>query len=258
MELLAQPGVPTTFAGLADRLEVRADRTLAAALARRDSQQKVVHFRAGGSKSVPTAEDPVYPVAALDLPEVVEHVLRHGLQRYRTTSTTAFTPYELSKKFRGASGRRVKDMLEQALQQGSLPPGLGAVRRRGHVYVFRLESVITGARNQPTRPEPDPSQSVHPREPPRTGHDFRSKFDTAFKRLDAEGRGLNFVKLHDLRLSLPEYDRTAFDAGLRQLRIEGRYELNTAEGSHRRLTDDEREAGIVEAGTRLVYCQRIR
>jgi hypothetical protein len=50
-------------------------------------------------------------------------------------------------------------------------------------------------------------------------------------------------------------DRAAFDTGLHQLRVAGRYSLSAAEGRHG-LSPEEREAGITEDGTLLLYVSR--
>ena len=84
--------------------------------------------------------------------------------------------------------------------------------------------------------------------------DFAAAFDGAFQRLDREHGGHNFVSLVELRRAVPAAQE-AFDAGLRQLRLAGRYTLSAAEGRHG-LTPEERGAGIVEDGALLLYVSR--
>jgi hypothetical protein len=50
-------------------------------------------------------------------------------------------------------------------------------------------------------------------------------------------------------------ERTTFDAGLEELRRAGRYTLSGAEGRHG-VSDAERDAGICEVGTLLLYVSR--
>jgi ribosomal protein S9 len=266
------PGSPTTFGDLAERLGVAADKHLALVLDRREVKPDVIHLRLSGRRDKPIrAEAPVFSRDALERGEELDRVLQFVLRHVQTPATRAFTVAQLVAAVRGggksSGGSALKAALARALQTRTLPPGFGAISIRGSAYIFRLQDLVTGAaRSLAPRPrgsdEGAPVETTPGRpegEPPPAGtSDFAAAFDAAFSRLDAMGRSLNLVKLSALRDALPQYERSAFDAGLRALRIEGRYELNAAEGTHRRLTDSEREAGIVEAGTRLVYCQRVR
>src|SRR5262249_42119566 len=86
--------------------------------------------------------------------------------------------------------------------------------------------------------------------------DFAAAFRAAFQRLDRENRSPNFVRLLDLRRALPQFERATFDAGLRQLRLHDEFTLSGHEGRHGPLLDEEREAGIREVGSLLVYVSR--
>src|SRR5262249_57382141 len=88
--------------------------------------------------------------------------------------------------------------------------------------------------------------------PPPT--DFRGAFDEAFAHLDRQGGGHNFVSLVALRAALP-VARDRFDQELRRLRQEGRYRLSAAEGREG-ITPQEREAGITEEGSLLLFVSR--
>lgn len=79
-------------------------------------------------------------------------------------------------------------------------------------------------------------------------------FDAAFERLDRATGSHNFVSLVDLRRAMP-WDRATFDAELKRQRRAGRYTLAAAEGRHG-VTAEEREAGILEGGTLLLYVLR--
>ncbi|HZU36534.1 MAG TPA: hypothetical protein VFA18_11525, partial [Gemmataceae bacterium] len=84
--------------------------------------------------------------------------------------------------------------------------------------------------------------------------DFPAAFEQAFRLLDRQSGQHNFVKLTDLRRAVP-VARTAFDAGLRELRRAGRYSLSAAEGRHGLNTED-KEAGILEDGSLLLYVSK--
>ena len=85
--------------------------------------------------------------------------------------------------------------------------------------------------------------------------DFASRFERAFQEIDRRKGSHNFVSLVDLRPALADVAREAFDRGLRELRLSGRYELIGAEGAGG-LGDAQRGAGIEEAGMLLLYVAR--
>jgi hypothetical protein len=253
---LAAPDAPTTLGELAARLEVPCDRALAETVVDRRLKGDALRFalkaRRGAAGVAP--DEPVYARAALD-DAALAHVLEFLLRRARGAST-AFSPSDLAKKLRGNDkSPRVKWLrasLQAALEDDTLPPGFGAVRRNAAWVLFRLEDLRSSGRARPRRAETTgaPRRDVE-------GRDFADAFERAFAELAQAGRGLNFVKLHALRAALPGYDRAAFDAGLRELRLAGRFALDPAEGTHDRLTDEERASGITEGGSRLVYCRRV-
>jgi hypothetical protein len=84
---------------------------------------------------------------------------------------------------------------------------------------------------------------------------FNQRFDAAFTRLDRDQGGHNFVSLIAIRKALADVSRDTFDAGLQALRLAGRFTLSAAEGRHG-LTVEERNAGIVEDGTLLLYVSK--
>lgn len=269
LELVRSADAPTTLGDLAGRLGVRPNIALVTTLGQRSFAEAAKIFTLTG-QAVPEA--PVYEVEDLERPEVLGHVLEFVLSRCRGKADAAFSAPELEKKVRGSAGTALKGAVRSALADGRLPPGFGAVLRKRATVVFRLADMVTGkgarpvqsvrpAAEPPPQAAPQPESAAHstrPASPPPPGGDFAAEFDRAFDELDAAGRRLNHVKLYDLRRALPHFDRATFDAELRELRRAGRYDLNPSEGTHGRLTDDERAAGIVEAGSRLVYCQRIR
>lgn len=84
---------------------------------------------------------------------------------------------------------------------------------------------------------------------------FADAFNAAFDRIRRD-RPLNLVELSDLRRALPQFDRSQFDAGLRELRRARLFVLETFEGRHGQLTDDERSGAIHEDGRLFVYAAR--
>jgi hypothetical protein len=103
----------------------------------------------------------------------------------------------------------------------------------------------------------EPRPTVHPVEPPVAAvRDFTEAFREAFDRLDRHNGSTNFVKLSDLRRALPEFGREAFDAGLDALRRDWQFSLNTHEGLYGSLTPEDREAGVREAGSLMIYASR--
>jgi hypothetical protein len=87
-------------------------------------------------------------------------------------------------------------------------------------------------------------------------HSFPALFDSAFEKLNRNGGGFNFVSLELLRMELPNFSRDEFDGQLRNLRLARRYRLSGAE-NRSDVTPRQREAGIREAGSLLLYAQRI-
>lgn len=259
-DALFGPEPPACFGELAERLGVRPDARLAQVLDRTDFKRRAVHFRIKG-KAATKKDAPIYPIEALERADVLQHVVQFVFEGIETAATHAFTVVQVGQKVSGKAGEVLRAVLEGLLGAGRVPPNVGVVEIRGRSYLFRLERMRAGEASEAIRrSEALRSTKAGSKDAAETARasDFAAAFDAAFDRLDAEGRNLNFVKLSDLRGALPEYDRETFDAELRSLRLAGRYELNAAEGSHRRLSDADRAAGIIEAGTRLVYCQRVR
>lgn len=83
---------------------------------------------------------------------------------------------------------------------------------------------------------------------------FEIDFTRAFLSLDT---GYNFVKLYNLRKSLPQYSRQQFDDGLNTLRRERKFSLEASEGLLVTLTPEEKEAGILDQGRLMIYCKKI-
>lgn len=256
--ILSDPRRPRTFGQLVKRWSAD-DRKAVSNLFRRPPTD-IVLFRPRMPKGkVPAAPDDalLYAPSELESPEVLSRVLGSALDWAENKPSSAFSAAELEKEVSGKPGTMLRRALERAFETG-LPSGFGAVRRSGTWVFLRVDRLVA-------RREGVSSARILPRVPPssvspdasKAAESFSSAFDAAFDRLNALHRGLNFVKLKDLRDALPNFERSAFDAGLRALRIAARYDLTPNEGTHLRLSAEEREAGIVEAGARLVICRRI-
>jgi hypothetical protein len=75
--------------------------------------------------------------------------------------------------------------------------------------------------------------------------------------LDAASGSHNQVGLRSLRIALPAWERSAFDARLARLRQAGEYTLS---GMQNRggVSVEEQEAGIREGGVLRIYLSRLR
>ena len=150
--------------------------------------------------------------------------------------------------------------IERMVAEGTVPPGYGMIRVGTKAFLFR-QADVGGAVGTPSAA---PSKQPSPEHPAVHSHatadtsGFAAAFTQAFERLDAQDGGYNFVKLLQLRNALPQFSRSTFDAGLEQLRKERQFSLEASEGLLVTLTEQERAAGIIEAGRQLIYCKRIR
>jgi hypothetical protein len=178
-------------------------------------------------------------------PLLLEAVLRAA----RTANNQAFAPAGLKTKVAAALRQPFVDACALHVAAGTLPPAVGWMWIGKKQYLFLLKDVHptpTGPISPPPSP-PEPQLAAAP-------VDFEPAFDAAFQRLDRGRGGHNFVSLVDLRQAV-QAGREAFDAGLRRLRIAGRYTLSAAEGRHG-TTPEERAAGITEDGALLLYVSR--
>jgi hypothetical protein len=198
---------------------------------------------------------------------VLPALLRFALRPVTTSvkgkkvETDAFLTTELKKRFVPALQKPFEDALERRVERQDLPPDVAWVLIKGKPLLFPLENLRPGASRRslpadgltaPPSPVPDETSAA----PARPTREFAEAFREAFDQLDRRIGSTNFVKLSDLRRDLPEFDRAAFDAGLRQLRIDGQFSLDSHEGLTGPLTPEEREAGVQEAGSLLVYVSR--
>jgi hypothetical protein len=203
-----------------------------------------------------------------DLGTALPGLLRFGLSpiisktKKGIRETTAFTPGELAKRVIPELKPRLEDAVKEGIARQSLPRGVGWISK-GEPLLFLFENVkpaasrtaedgdgrATSTHRHAASAVPALGEGVHSR-------DFVQAFRAAFEALDRRNGSTNFVKLSDLRQALSEFSREDFDAGLRRLRMEGIFSLDSHEGLHGSLTNDEREAGVREAGSLLVYASR--
>jgi hypothetical protein len=144
-----------------------------------------------------------------------------------------------------------RDAVHRRIDEGSLPPTIGWLWVGKKKQIFFLDDVHRGRPSDGRVIASAPSPPTPPRE---AAPDFGRAFDEAFSRLDREKGAHNFVSLVDLRRALPTAP-DGFDAELRKLRLAGRYTLSAAEGRHG-VTPEERQAGVVEEGSLLLYVSR--
>lgn len=80
--------------------------------------------------------------------------------------------------------------------------------------------------------------------------DFARDFEAAFRRID---KGHNYVLLYDLRKAMPQYSHEEFTAGVNDMRRQKVLSLDSADGRHVKLTDEQLAGGIFEGDSRLQY-----
>ncbi len=214
-----------------------------------------------GPQIVAARRDLEAPVALMDdLPHLAAspQLLNYAVRCRRTAGNHAASLAELKRKLTGKLQAPFQQAVEQQMQQGTLPPGVGWLLIRSAKKLFLLSDVHQGRPGALPASAPTSQDGTGETPPPSISAspllDFARAFDEVFGRLDRQAGGYNFVSLVELRPAVP-CERTAFDAGLREPRLAGRYTLSAAEGRHG-LTADERQAGINEDGTLLLFVSR--
>ena len=183
-------------------------------------------------------------------------LLHRAVTATRTADNQALTLTDLKKKIAPSLQGQFLASLDHKLSCGTLPDGIGVLRSKKKPLVFLLADL--NAAPPPAAPTPPPKPVVPPPAEPKPTPvpvmDFARRFEEAFAHLDREHGSHNHVSLVELRRAVP-VDRTAFDAGLQELRRAGRYGLSAAEGRHG-LSAQERDAGIHEDGSLLLFVSR--
>ncbi len=209
------------------------------------------------------------------LESLVAGLLRYALgtvstkTKKGTTQTSAFTPAEAAKRFIKPLQPRIEQAVNGGIARGELPGEVGWITIKGKPLIFLAANVQGAAPRPGTRQSSGDGLAYEPAAAghsathhSRTGHspthnlDFAGAFREAFESIDRRNGSTNFVKIAELREALPHYSRDEFDAGLRELRMSGVFSLDSHEGLHGSLSHDEREAGVREAGSVLVYASR--
>jgi hypothetical protein len=180
--------------------------------------------------------------------ELVVHLLdlaRTDRTHAHASSTLAdFLPSHISKAFSASIRRRLEG-------SAPMPAAVGRLRIEGHWKLFLLKDMVSGAAT-PSSGDTADNDTAH-------GVDrgpFPDVFAEAFDEIDQQTGRRNYVLLHDLRQRLAAIPRPDFDAGLNELRRSQKYSLDSADGRHIRLTPEQIDAGIREAGSVLVYVAR--
>lgn len=156
---------------------------------------------------------------------------------------TSLVPIHMEAPFRTS--------LVDCVEGTALPPaGVGLLRKEGDAQWFLLSDVLSSGPVKAVVEQPAKGNGATPLPP------FPEAFGQAFEELDRESGKHNYVLLHDLRRRLSQIPRPDFDRGLNELRRSKAYSLDSADGRHVRLTPEQQEAGIREAGSLLVYVAR--
>ncbi|MHB1422751.1 MAG: hypothetical protein ACYC3I_06050 [Gemmataceae bacterium] len=178
----------------------------------------------------------------LDSPRLLSLVLKTA----RTPDNQAVSVMDLAKKLPRHLQADFREALSRQVNARLVPDELG-------VLFVKKKPLLFVRTDLHVPPPPKPTvETKHPSAPPSL--DFAALFDEAFARLDRRRGGHNHVNLVELRQAVP-MERALFDAGLQQLRRDGRYSLSAAEGRHG-LDAAERDAAIHEDGSLLLFVSR--
>jgi hypothetical protein len=173
----------------------------------------------------------------------------------QTIETAGFSPSDLKKRFIVEMQGRFNEAIERGVAHRSLPLDVAWLLVKGNPILFLMENLQSGTPPTVVSGGRMISTPVD-RTVTRRDRDFASAFLEAFDQLDRRNGATNFVKLADLRDALSEFSREEFDAGLRQLRLDRVFSLDSHEGLYGSLTQEERDAGVRESGSLLIYASR--
>lgn len=281
--ILGDGSYPPTLEKLAELCELRAsDTRIDKAAGKAVFKQRAVV--AWSPQNKPAREAPVFLATAAELDEAAEEVapaVLIALLKQTKESSRADTVANLKKKLTEKIKKPFQTAINRGIERRSLPPEIGWLKYNSTKILFLLSAVESSGAPAPVgsngQGSPAPRNQGMPsvagsthgtasaiEAEPRVADtkstalatDFASAFRAAFDRLDRQNRSTNFVRLLDLRRALSEFDRERFDEGLRQLRIDDEFTLDSHEGRHGPLSEEEREAGVQEAGSLLVYVSR--
>jgi hypothetical protein len=267
---LGGPAYPPILRRLAELCEVKAsDTLLPKAVSHTTMADRAVVVAKKGKG--PSLDAPVVMNEDIEggLTPVLPALLRFALSPVTSKSkrgpieTAAFSPADATKRLIPDLQKRFAEAVEEGIAHQTLAPGIAWIAVKGQPLLFLVENVRPGVGHVTTRfaAQPVASSSAHDTHPAKAegsapAREFAQAFREAFEQLDRRNGSTNSVKLADLRHALSDFSREEFDAGLRQLRIDGLFSLDSHEGLHGSLTHEERESGVREAGSLLVYASR--
>jgi len=202
-------------------------------------------------------------------PELLRYALRRASGPSNQAHTIADLAGHLTSSRDGVLQNAFRESVTERLEANDLPGGVGSLTVLNKTRLFLLDDVgaaphVTwteksaaaapagvNGRGAPAKPE----ASSGGEEPQPRKADFEDEFWRTFHRLDVEGGRRNFVSLLAMRNEMDGYDRKTFDAWIREMRNHTQISLAATHGG-RRLSPEEREAGIREAGRLLVYVSK--
>lgn len=220
------------------------------ALSHKDVKARVL--LSGDAKAAKVAPEATLVLLAEDIEAIAraDRLLEFQLHAARTLEEPAVDAARLGKSLPLALRRAFKAALEQRLEERRMPRGIGALRGKQPLVFLVADAIL---------PPPDPPARGSEAASARSGkgtEPFAARFDAAFAALDRASGGQNYVTLHALRGALADVPRATFDGELSALRRQRRYSLDPSDGRHHQMTEAERDAGIMEAGSLLVYVAR--
>lgn len=220
---------------------------------------------AAKAKNKPNLDAPVVLREDVDraVPAILSPLLRFSLAPVTTrpkgkpTETAAFTRDEATKRVVPELQKMVSSALDPETASNDLPSDVAWVMSKGKPLFFLVENVRPSSQHRAKAIEGHVSTPRAIVEKPQGSvRDFAQAFREAFDQLDRRNGFTNFVKLADLRKAVSAFGREEFDAGLQELRLAREFSLDSHEGLHGSLTPEEREAGVREAGSLLIYASR--
>jgi len=238
---LGADAYPPTLRRLAELCEVNASDTRVTKAADHEALTKTALVAAKENRK-PKLDAPVILREDIGGGGVLHALLRFALapstgsgRSKAKKESTAFTPAELVKRLVPNLQKPVSETLKHGLQSQELPEGVAWIEIKGKPYLFLVKNMKPQAArpdrqrsdNAPVLPPADdrpPAASIRPQ------REFAAAFREAFEQLDRRNGITNFVKIADLRRALADFGRDEFDSGLRALRLNHEFSLDSHEG----------------------------
>jgi hypothetical protein len=218
--------------------------SVAKEIAHKDLKPRVLLSRTGTPAKSPPYHTLVLLAEDADTIARSDRLLSLQLGLARTTQARALDAAALCKGLARPLTAPFKAALAACIEDRRTPLGIGALPGKKPLFFLLADAILPPV---PTAPSPAKAPPTDP---------FADRFDAAFSSLDRASGGTNYVTLHALRAALPDVPRADFDAGLSALRRARRYTLDPSDGRHHQMSEAERAAGIMEAGSLLVYVAR--